>query len=203
MNYVNLKDDELIAAYQNGELDAAEVLLERYKGLVRAEARKMIILGSDYDDLIQEGMIGLIKAVRSFNGNKYSCFSAYAQLCVRRQLYSLVRNSKTKKNIPLNTYISLYGAADDDFAGESLVDTLADSINDNPETTYIGDENVRNIEDYIRDNLSSMERQVMELYITGMNLTEIAEIIEKETKVADNALQRARNKIKKYLEIVE
>lgn len=200
MNYVNQKDEELIIKYQNGESESADVILERYKGLVRSEARKMIILGSDYDDLIQEGMIGLIKAVRSFNVDKFSFFSAYAQLCVRRQLYSVVRNSKTKKNIPLNTYTSLYQEDDGDVTGNSLADTLTDNINDNPETAYIGDENIRDIEEYIRDNLSSMERQVLELHITGLSLSEIADIIEKDSKVADNALQRARNKIKKFLD---
>lgn len=200
MNYVNLKDEELIRAYQQGNLESADVILERYKGLVRAEARKMIILGSDYDDLIQEGMIGLIKAVRSFESEVYTGFAGYAQLCVRRQLYSVVRNSKTKKNIPLNTFISLYSDQEGESMGGSLADTLTDNINDNPELAYIGDENIRNIEEYIKDNLSSMERQVLELHITGLSLSEISEVIEKDVKVADNALQRARNKVKKYIE---
>jgi len=193
----DLSDEQLIDLIALDNEEITDVLLERYKPLVKNVAKSMYILGSDYDDLIQEGMIGLLKAVRGFDKEREASFATFARICVSRQLYSYVKASKTKKNYPMNFYVSLYEQAGDT-SGDSLVDSLEDIVFDNPEKAVIDEENVKAIEECIRTSLSPMERQVLELHLAGLGIEAIAECLGKSEKSVDNALQRGRTKVREF-----
>ena len=160
----------------------------------------MNILGADRDDLIQEGMIGLFKAIRDYDCGRDASFFTFADLCISRQMYSAVEASLRKKHIPLNSYVSLYTRIDEDDASSdaTLENALASDTELNPEQQLIDRENVRLLEEAIEKQLSAVERQVLELYLTGMSYTEIAKVLNKDEKSTDNALQRAKTKLRKY-----
>ena len=161
----------------------------------------MYILGADSEDLIQEGMIGLFKAIRDYDFGRDAGFSTFAELCVSRQIYSAVTASGRKKHMPLNSYLSLSRGSEDSENGEgaSLEDTLS-LPSDNPEFIMIDRENVEDIERFIDTELSAFEREVIELYLTGMSYVEIARVLGKDEKATDNALQRVKGKLKRMLE---
>lgn len=185
-----------------GDTGVTEFLLDKYKNLVRSKAASMHILGADTDDLIQEGMIGLFKAIRDYDSGRDASFFTFATLCVSRQMYTAVSASGRNKNMPLNTYTSLYSKIKDDDGNElgvSLGETIANTGEENPEAMVISRENVDRIEHWIETELSSFERQALELYLTGMNYSEIARVLGRDEKSTDNALNRAKNKIKKLL----
>lgn len=173
---------------------ALEYILEKYKNLVRIKARKLFLIGGDHDDLIQEGMIGLYKAVRDFNPDRESSFATFADLCVSRQLYDAIKASNRQKNIPLNTYISFYAPAFDEKKDGYYHDYM-----ENPETLIIDQENVTALEQEFGEVLSNFELQVLELYLEGMKYQEIAVKIGKEPKSVDNALQRIKSKLQARL----
>ena len=205
MNEVNLKkfsDEELILMYRDGEEDAAGVIMNRYKNLVRKKAGSMYILGADRDDLIQEGMIGLFKAMRDYDMGRDVNFFTFADLCVSRQMYTAVQASNRQKHLPLNTYISLYSQNMNSTEGTeeyALMDTLSSQKDINPEDMVIEQEDMEYMEHAILKELSELEKQVFELHLTGMSYTEIAKVLGRDEKSTDNALQRMKNKIKKVL----
>lgn len=194
--YNGYTDEELIELYREGEEGVVEYLMEKYKNLVRSKATSMFILGGDTQDLIQEGMIGLFKAVRDYDAGRDACFYTFAQLCVSRNIFTAVQKSGRKKHAPLNYYVSIYGQ-------ESTDDTELGigSVKDNPENIMIGKENLEQLEQAIETELSSFERQVIELRITGMGYDEISRILGRDGKSVDNALQRIKGKLKKYVRV--
>lgn len=196
----NYSDDELILMLREGNHGIVDVLMEKYKDMVRSKAKSMYILGAEPEDLIQEGMIGLFKAIRDYDIGRDAAFSTFAQLCVNRQMYNALQASNRQKHIPLNSYVSLYCSDDNDNGSDNeLIDTMASDKNFNPEDMFIDMENVVNLEKAIDNGLSLFEKQVLDLSITGMGYVEIAKILGKDDKSTDNALQRARTKIKRLI----
>ncbi|MEG1992629.1 MAG: RNA polymerase sporulation sigma factor SigH [Acetivibrio sp.] len=190
--FFELTDEEIIEKIQQGDKEALDYLLEKYKNLVRKKARKLFLIGGDRDDLIQEGMIGLYKAVRDYDAKKESSFQTFAELCITRQMYDAIKASNRQKNRPLNTYVSFYG---DPFCQE-IHSSLADN-KENPEALLIDQENLNTLKLEIQENLSSFEMEVMQLYLEGRQYLEIAQLLKREPKAVDNALQRVKSKILK------
>lgn len=173
--------------------------MDKYKYLVRSKAGTMYILGADRDDLIQEGMIGLFKAIRDYDCGRDASFFTFAELCISRQMYSAVQAAGRMKHIPLNSYISLYGnGAEQGEEENSILSMLADR-GLNPEDLVIDKESVELLEKRMEQELSGFEKQVLDLYITGMSYTQIAKVLGRDEKSTDNALQRLRSKIKRMI----
>ncbi len=202
MDYKQITDEELIVRLRDGEEQITDYIMDKYKNLVRSKAGSMFILGADRDDLIQEGMIGLFKAIRDYDCGRDASFFTFAELCVSRQMYSAVQAAGRMKHIPLNSYISLYGG--DTGQGEDEENGVLGILADNglnPEDFVIDKENVENLEKQIEQELSAFEKQVLDLYITGMSYTQIAKVLGRDEKSTDNALQRLKGKIKKMLTV--
>ncbi len=199
--YGQYSDEELLIRLRDGEEAVTDYIMNKYKNLVRKKARSMYILGADSDDLIQEGMIGLFKAVRDYDSGRDASFATFADLCVSRQMYTAVQASRRQKHIPLNTYISLNGSAGGEHEGEEeeLINMLAAQFGQSPEEVVIDKENVDQLEKTIEKELSSFEKQVLDLYLTGMGYQQIAKVLGKDDKSTDNALQRLKNKLKKHI----
>lgn len=199
--YEDLTDVELIIRSREGQSDITDYLMEKYKDLVKVKARSMYILGADNDDLIQEGMIGLFKAIRDYDAGRDASFYTFAELCISRQIYTAVQASRRQKHIPLNNYISLYGNvsenADDD--ERYLIDALQPTGDQSPEELVIDRENMSVLEQRIEESLSSFEKQVLDLYVTGMSYVQIAKVLGRDEKSTDNALQRLKGKIRKII----
>lgn len=200
--YEGLTDEELIVRLRDGESDITDFILNKYKPLVRKQASSMYILGGDTEDLNQEGMIGLFKAIRDYDSGRDASFFTFAELCISRQMYSAVTASGRKKHMPLNTSISLNAGADEsDSEGSKALEEILPASHSNPESIVIDKENVKAIEDFIENELSDFERQAVDLYLTGMNYSQIAKVLGKDEKSTDNALSRAKSKIKKKLNL--
>ncbi|MGI6007379.1 MAG: sigma-70 family RNA polymerase sigma factor [Ruminococcus sp.] len=189
-NFDTLSDETLIAQMKNGQNadEISEYLMYKYKPLVRKKARAMYLVGGETDDLIQEGMLGLFKALRDFDPGKEASFSSFAGLCIERQLYNAIQSSNRQKHQPLNTYVSL---SDEEFASE-----LRQLSVQNPEAIIIDQENTAGIGKKIQGTLSKFENQVLKLYLEGADYIQIAERLGKPAKSIDNALQRIRQKVK-------
>ena len=202
--YESETDEELIRRLRDGENDITDYIMDKYKNLVRKKASTMYILGADREDLIQEGMIGLFKAIRDYDTGRDASFFTFADLCISRQMYSAIQASNRKKHIPLNTYVSLYSRMDGDSEGQDaeLVSNLeAESLAErNPEEQIIDQENVEHLASLIESELSSFEREVLDLYMTGMSYIEIARVLNRDEKSTDNALSRTKHKLRKGLE---
>ena len=202
VNYDTLSDEELITLYRDGETETADYLMVKYKELVRTLAGSMYILGGDTEDLIQEGMIGLFKAIREYDSGRDASFKTFARLCISRQIYSAVKLSGRKKHMPLNTYVSFYYSASDSSDPDRAVplgETLVANKELEPESIILNQEKAEEISRAIENELSALEKSVLELYMTGMGYTEIARVLGRDEKSTDNALQRIRLKLKKYL----
>ncbi len=193
-------DEELILRLKDGESDITDFIMNKYKNLVRSKAKSMYILGADTEDLIQEGMIGLFKAIRDYDSGRDASFFTFADLCISRQMYTAVQASNRQKHKPLNTYISFYSVNQDgDEQEKELIETLQSNLERNPEEMLIDKENVLLLERKIEKELSGFEKQVLDLYLTGMGYVQIARVLGKDEKATDNALQRIKNKIKKAI----
>ncbi len=191
-----LRDEELIKLYRDGNEDAIDIIFERYKYLVRKKAKAMYIAGGDNDDLIQEGMIGLYKAVRDYNEDRQASFATFAGMCINRHMMSAVTASNRKKNIPLNSYVSFDAPADgDEQSGTRLVEVLKPDNEQNPEYMFIDREHTRLLEDKIVSALSVYEKKVLDMYLEGKDYIEIAKELNKQPKSVDNAIQRIRIKV--------
>lgn len=186
--YEGCADEELIARLRGGEGKISDYLMEKYKDLVRKKARAMYLIGGETDDLIQEGMIGLFKAVRDYQPDKEASFQTFASLCIDRQLYSAIQNSNRQKHIPLNSYVSLSDDEEEACHRELWAE--------NPESIIIDQENVRALKQEIAHCLSPMENKVLGYYLEGYNYIKIAALMDKTPKSIDNALQRIRGKIR-------
>lgn len=199
-DYEQFTDEELIVRLRDGEKQITDYIMEKYKNLVRSKAGSMYILGADRDDLIQEGMIGLFKAIRDYDSGRDASFFTFADLCVSRQMYTAVQAAGRQKHAPLNTYISLYGAGERTEREEwELMDSLISQAEKNPEDLLIDKENLELLEKIIERELSSFEKQVLDLYLTGMKYTQIAKVLGRDEKSTDNALQRIKGKLKKQV----
>lgn len=198
-DYTRYRDEELLIRLRDGEQGITDHIMNKYKNLVRSKAKSMYILGADSEDLIQEGMIGLFKAVRDYDSGRDASFFTFADLCVSRQMYTAVQASRRQKHIPLNNYISLYGSASEERDGEeeALVNVLASGSN--PEQLIIDKENVDRLEMLIERELSSFEKQVLDLYLTGMGYQQIAKVLGRDDKSTDNALQRIKTKLRRAM----
>ena len=189
---------------RDGEEAITDYIMDKYKNMVRSKAKSMYILGADREDLIQEGMIGLFKAVRDYDTGRDASFFTFADLCVSRQMYTAIQAAGRQKHMPLNTYVSLYadGADGEDGLREAergLLESAASRLEQNPEELLIDRENVKRLEEVMEKELSSFEKQVLDLYLTGMKYSQIARVLGKDDKSTDNALQRIKAKLKRAI----
>lgn len=201
--YHGIADEELIRRYHNGEHDIMDYIMEKYKNLVRKNAKAMFLLGGDSEDLIQEGMIGLFKAVRDYKEEKEASFYSFADLCITRQIYSAVKAANRQKHMPLNTYISLYAKKDKGDGSQTdiqLIEQLQSMSVENPETLVISRENAKILHKELERNLSKFEQEVLFLYLSGNNYMQIGQLLDRNSKSIDNALQRIKAKMSKVLQ---
>ncbi|WP_058486087.1 RNA polymerase sporulation sigma factor SigH [Defluviitalea phaphyphila] len=200
LSYEELEDEEIIDLIRRGDGQAVDYLINKYKNFVRAKARTYFLIGADKEDIIQEGMIGLYKAIRDYEEEKISSFKAFAELCITRQILTAIKAATRQKHIPLNSYISLNKPI---FDGESeritLMDVIVGGKISNPEELLIGQENLALIENKMGEILSSLECQVLSLYLQGKAYYEIAKEMGRDIKSIDNALQRVKRKLEKFI----
>lgn len=198
--YETYSDEELILLLRDGDNRIIDFIMEKYKGFVRNKAKSMYLLGADSEDLIQEGMIGLFKAVRDYDAGRDASFYTFADLCVSRQMYSAVQASNRKKHAPLNSYVSISpGNPEAEQAEKSTKYVGTDFWERNPEELIIDKERAELLEQAIERELSSFEKQVFDLHLTGRGYVQIAKVLGRDEKSTDNALQRIRGKIRKVI----
>ncbi len=198
MNFEKNTDEELILFIRNGNEDATEYLLKKYTPLVRKSSRTLYLIGADTEDLSQEGMIGLFKAIQNYQEDTTASFYTFARLCIDRQIYSAIKASNRKKHSPLNSYISFYSQLNEDDA--PLIDNLEADNNSNPEQIILERENASHFMDLLQSHLSKMEKAVLPLYLDGQSYADIAASLNKPMKSIDNAIQRIREKVRKLYE---
>lgn len=196
-----LGDEEIARAACAGNCQATEFLINKYKNFVRAKARSYFLIGADREDIIQEGMIGLYKSIRDFREDKLSSFKAFAELCVTRQIITAIKTATRQKHIPLNSYVSLNKPIFDEDSDRTLMDVISGAKVTDPEELMINREEYGNIEKKMGEILSSLERKVLMLYLEGKSYQEIAMELQRHVKSIDNALQRVKRKLERYLEI--
>ena len=193
--YEELPDEELIALIRGGDAVAEEALYTRYKQVVRSKARTYFLVGADREDIIQEGMIGLYKAVCDYAFDRQVSFRAFAELCITRQIITAIKSATRKKHMPLNTYVSLSRPVYDEDTERTLMDVLASAHVSDPEETVIGRENCEAIASDIENMLTKLEKQTLALYLQGLSYQQIAQIIDCKPKSVDNAIQRVKKKL--------
>ena len=196
----NMQDEDVIENARDGDNNALEFLLDKYKGFVRAKARTYFLVGADKEDIIQEGMIGLYKAIRDFKGDRLSSFRAFAELCITRQIITAIKTATRQKHIPLNSYVSLNKPVYEEESDRTLMDVIGQEINVDPEALMINKEEYSNIELKMSEFLSSLEWEVLSLYLKGKSYQEIAGELDRHVKSIDNALQRVKRKLEKHME---
>lgn len=197
MNYTKQSDENLILLIQEGNQDATEYLLKKYSPLVKKSIRTLYLIGADTEDLSQEGMIGLFKAIQNYKPGRDATFYTYAKICIDRQIYSAIKASNRKKHSPLNSYISLYTNAGE---GEAeLIDNLEAGNDSNPEHIVLDRENTSLFQQKLEASLSKLEKEVLHQYIDGKPYADIGASLGKSAKSVDNAVQRIREKVKKIL----
>ncbi len=196
-NYKQMTDEQLIEQMREGDSGIIDYLMEKYKNTVRKEANAMYLLGGENDDLIQEGMIGLFKAVQDYDPEQRTSFFSFAKLCITRQMYSAIEASRRKKHGPLNSYVSLYELGEDE---SKLMDMMAAGGESNPEELFVSREYVRILQNRLEESLSDLQSRVLYLHLMGTDYKTIARLLDKSPKTVDNALQRIKNKTEKILE---
>lgn len=197
--YLNLDDEEIVLLGRRGDKNATEFLINKYKNLVKLKARSYFLIGADREDVVQEGMIGLYKAIRDYQQDKSMAFKTFAELCITRQMITAVKNATRQKHIPLNSYISLNRKVFDDDSDKTYIEMVSDGIVSDPEQLLIKKEEVSGIENKMGEILSSFEWEVLSLYLNGKSYTEIANNVNRPVKSIDNALQRVKKKVEKYV----
>lgn len=195
-----MTDEEIVALAQAGDGAALEFLLNKYKNFVRTKARSYFLIGADHEDIVQEGMIGLYKAIRDFKSEKLTSFRAFAELCVTRQIITAIKTATRQKHIPLNSYVSLNKPIYDEESDRTLLDIISEEVPSDPEAMLIDREDLSFIEGRIGEMLSDLEKQVLVLYMEGKSYVEISRAMGRHVKSVDNALQRIKRKLQKYLE---
>ena len=198
--YADMTDEDIVALCRTGDSVAVEYLLNKYKNFVRSKARSYFLIGADHEDIVQEGMIGLYKAIRDFRPEKLSSFRAFAELCITRQIITAIKTATRQKHIPLNSYVSLNKPLYDEESDRTLLDVCAEGHSANPEELLISQEDLRGIHQKIDEVLSGLEQEVLAAYLDGKSYQEIADMLGRHVKSIDNALQRVKRKLEKYLE---
>lgn len=199
-NYEKKTDEQLIQDLRDGDNGVTDFVMDKYKFLVRKKARAMFLLGGENEDLIQEGMIGLFKAIRDCNPEQGASFYSFADLCVSRQMYTAIEASRRKKHIPLNSYVSLYEEEESQEEKKTpLIDTIQADAQSNPETLLLSKEYADAFEEKLTESLSTLENRVLYLHLLGTDYKTIAQLLEKSPKTVDNALQRIKAKAEKIL----
>lgn len=199
-DYHDMVDEEIVESARNGDTEALEFLIKKYKNFVRAKARSYFLIGADKEDIIQEGMIGLYKAIRDYKQDKLTSFKAFAELCITRQIITAIKTATRQKHIPLNSYISLNKPIYDEESDRTLLDILSGVKIMDPEELIISREELKNIESKIGEILSDLEWEVLIYYLQGKSYQEIAVELNRHVKSIDNALQRVKRKLERYLE---
>ncbi len=196
----HLTDEEIADLAKNGNVGALEYLINKYKNFVRAKARTYFLIGADREDIIQEGMIGLYKAIRDYRCDRQASFRAFAEICVTRQIITAIKTATRQKHIPLNSYISLNKPVFDEESERTLGEVVTTGKAGNPEDLFINQENLLDIESTMTRILSPLEQKVVALYLEGKSYVEIAQQLDRHVKSVDNALQRVKRKLEQYLE---
>jgi len=193
-------DEEIVEDAKKGDAEALEYLIYKYKNFVKAKARSYFLIGADHEDIVQEGMIGLYKAIRDYRQDKLSSFRAFAELCITRQIITAIKTATRQKHIPLNSYISLNKPVYDEESDRTLMDVISEAKVSDPEELIISREEFMNIESKINELLSDLEQEVLISYLQGKSYQEIAVDLDRHVKSIDNALQRVKRKLERYLE---
>lgn len=198
--YELMTDEEVVDLVRDNDPEALEYLINKYKNFVRAKARSYFLIGADREDIVQEGMIGLYKSIRDFRGDKLTSFKAFAELCITRQIITAIKTATRQKHIPLNSYVSLDKPIYDEDSDRTLLDVICGTKVTDPEELFINREEFDDIEGKMSEILSDLERQVLMLYLDGRSYQQIAVELKRHVKSIDNALQRVKRKLERYLE---
>ncbi|MDQ0220537.1 RNA polymerase sporulation sigma factor SigH [Peribacillus cavernae] len=201
--YLQFEDDGLVELVHKGDSEALDYLIHKYRNFVRAKARTYFLIGADKEDIVQEGMIGLYKAIRDFKGDKLTSFKAFAELCITRQFITAIKTATRQKHIPLNSYVSLDKPIYDEESDRTLMDVISGTKILDPEALFINKEEFDDIELKMAELLSDLERKVLALYLDGQSYQEISGELNRHVKSIDNALQRVKRKLEHYLEVRE
>ena len=200
-DFENMTDEEIVRlAQQDGQDAALEYLLNKYKNFVRTKARSYFLIGADHEDIVQEGMIGLYKAIRDYREDRLSSFRAFAELCITRQIITAIKTATRQKHIPLNSYVSLNRPIYEEDSDRTLLDVITEDAPSNPEEMLIDRKDLSVIEGRIGQMLSDLEKEVLIRYVEGKSYVEISEEMNRHVKSIDNALQRIKRKLQKYLD---
>ena len=197
--FKDMTDEEIAALAQASDGEALEYLLNKYKNFVRSRARSYFLIGADHEDIVQEGMIGLYKAIRDYRSEKLSSFRAFAELCVTRQIITAIKTATRQKHIPLNSYVSLNKPIYEEESDRTLLDVITEGRSTDPEELLIGRESYVSIESRIDEALSPLERRVLAAYLDGKSYQEIAQMLGRHVKSIDNALQRVKHKLERLI----
>ena len=200
LDFESMPDEDVVELAQEADGAALEYLLNKYKNFVRTKARSYFLIGADHEDIVQEGMIGLYKAIRDYREDRLSSFRAFAELCVTRQIITAIKTATRQKHIPLNSYVSLNKPIYDEESDRTLLDVISEEVPSDPEAMLIDREDLSFIEGRIGEMLSDLEKQVLVLYMEGKSYVEISRAMGRHVKSVDNALQRIKRKLQKYLE---
>ncbi len=200
INYESLSDEELLSMHRAGDKRAEDTLYARYKQIVRSKARTYFLIGADREDIIQEGMIGLYKAVLDYQTDRQASFRSFAELCITRQIISAIKSATRKKHMPLNSYISFNRSVFDGDNERPLIDVLTSTRMTDPEEVLIGRENYAAVADSIEHSLSKLERNALGFYLDGYSYQQIADALGVTTKSVDNAIQRVKKKLEARLQ---
>lgn len=200
IRYGEKTDEEIVAMAQSGDSIALEYLLGKYKNFVRSKARSYFLIGADHEDIVQEGMIGLFKSIRDYQAERLSSFRAFAELCITRQIITAIKTATRQKHVPLNSYVSLNKPIYDEESDRTLMDVIVEGHAQNPEELIIGQEDIVSIRDRVDEVLSSLEQEVLSAYLDGKSYQEIADKLGRHVKSIDNALQRVKRKLEKFME---
>ena len=199
--YTNMKDEDIVGIARTSDPRALEYLITKYKNFVRVKARSYFLIGADREDIIQEGMIGLYKAIRDYDKDKLTSFRAFAELCITRQIITAIKTATRQKHIPLNSYISLNKPIYDEESDRTLLDVISGAKVTDPEELIISSEELYSMENKVIELLSDLEWQVLMAYLDGKSYQEIAKELKRHIKSIDNALQRVKRKLERYLEL--
>ena len=198
-DFESMTDEQVVVLAQETDGPALEYLLNKYKNFVRTKARSYFLIGADHEDIVQEGMIGLYKAIRDYKEEKLSSFRAFAELCITRQIITAIKTATRQKHVPLNSYVSLNKPLYGEESDRTLLDVIEGRVT-NPEELYISQEDLARIQTQISEVLSDLERQVLDAFMDGKSYQEIAELLGRHVKSIDNALQRVKRKLFKFRE---
>lgn len=199
--YDQLVEERVVEMGRDGDIKAQEYIITKYKNFVRSKSRSYFIIGADKEDIIQEGMIGLFKAIRDFKAEKESCFRAFAELCITRQMITAIKTATRQKHMPLNSYVSLNKPISEEDNDRTLMDVLTSSHPTDPEEIFISKEEYSRLESVMDEELSEFELKVLQYYLDGRTYQEIAKDVDRHVKSIDNALQRVKRKLEKFLEV--